>query len=88
MTMGIIDQIISKVVQIGDKVYIFGENFTTQSKVYVNDEFYSTGYINDHLIRVKDLVLEEGDEVGIKQLSPNKRVLSEEMEVTYHISTP
>lgn len=83
MTMGIIDQTISRVVQIGDKVYIFGENFTTQSKVYVNDDFYSTGYINDHLIRVKDLVLEEGDEVGIKQLSPNKRVLSEEMSVIY-----
>ena len=88
MTMGIIDQVISRVVQIDDKVYIFGENFTTQSKVYVNGEFYSTGYINDHLIRVKDLVLEEGDEVGIKQLAPNKRVLSDEMSVTYHISTP
>ena len=88
MTMGIIDQVISKVVQIDDKVYIFGENFTTQSKVYVNGEFYSTGYINDHLIRVKELVLEEGDEVGIKQLAPNKRVLSDEMSVIYHISTP
>lgn len=88
MTMGIIDQVISRVVQIDDKVYIFGENFTTQSKVYVNGEFYSTGYINNHLIRVKDLVLEEGDEVGIKQLAPNKRVLSDEMSVTYHISTP
>lgn len=82
-SMGIIDQIISRVVQIDDKVYIFGENFTTQSKVYVNDEFYSTGYINDHLIRVKELVLEEGDEVSIKQLAPNKRVLSEEMAVVY-----
>ena len=88
MTMGIIDQVISRVVQIDDKVYIFGENFTTQSKVYVNGEFYSTGYINDHLIRVKELVLEEGDEVGIKQLAPNKRVLSDEMSVIYHISTP
>ena len=88
MTMGIIDQVISRVVQIDDKVYIFGENFTTQSKVYVNGDFYSTGYINDHLIRVKDLILEEGDEVGIKQLAPNKRVLSDEMSVTYHISTP
>lgn len=83
MTMGIIDQVIEKVVQIEDKVYIFGENFTTQSKVFINDEFYSTGYINDHLIRVKDLILEDGDEVQIKQLAPNKRVLSEEMSIIY-----
>lgn len=83
MTMGIIDQVIEKVVQIQDKVYIFGENFTTQSKVFVNGEFYSTGYINDHLIRVKDLVLTDKDEVSIKQLAPNKRVLSEEMSIIY-----
>lgn len=83
MTMGIIDQTIDKVVQIQDKVYIFGENFTTQSKVFVNDEFYSTGYINENLIRVKNLVLNDGDVVWVKQLAPNKRVLSEEMSVVY-----
>lgn len=83
MTMGIIDQVIDKVQQIQDKVYIFGENFTTQSKVYVNGEFYSTGFVNEHLIRVKDLTLEDGDEVQIKQLAPNKRILSEEMSVVY-----
>ena len=86
--MGIIDQVIEKVVQIEDKVYIFGENFTTQSKVHVNGEFLSTGFINDHLIRVKDLVLEDGDEVQIKQLAPNKSVLSEEMSIIYHVPTP
>ena len=86
--MGIIDQVIEKVVQIGDKVYIFGENFTTQSKVHVNGEFLSTGFINDHLIRVKDLILEDGDEVMIKQLAPNKRVLSEEMSIIYELPTP
>lgn len=84
MTMGIIDQTIDKVVQIQDKVYVFGENFTTQSKIYVNDEFYSTGFVNENLIRVKDLTLEDGDVVQVKQLAPNRRLLSEEMSVTYH----
>lgn len=83
-SMGIIDQTIDKVVQIGANVYVFGENLTSQSKVHVNDEFYSTGYINEHLVRVKNLTLEDGDVVQIKQLAPNKRVLSEEMSVTYH----
>ena len=86
--MGIIDQTIDKVVQIGDKVYVFGENFTTQSKVHINGEFLPTGFVNKNLVRVKDYILEEGDEVCIKQLAPNKRVLSEEMSMIYHIPTP
>ena len=32
--------------------------------------------------------LEDGDEVQIKQLAPNKRVLSEEMSIIYEIPTP
>ena len=86
--MGIIDQTIEKLVQIQDKLYVFGENFTTQSKVHVNGEFLSTGYVNKNLLRVKDCILEEGDEVSIKQLAPNKRVLSEEMSMIYHAPTP
>ena len=87
-SMGIIDQTIDKVVQIQDKVYVFGENFTTQSKVHVNGEFISTGFVNENLIRVKDYILEDGDEVSIKQLAPNKRVLSEEMSIIYKVPTP
>lgn len=83
MTMGIIDQLIDKVQQVQNSVYVFGENFTTQSKVYINGEFYSTGFVNEHLIRVKDVTLEDGDEVQVKQLAPNKRILSEEMSVIY-----
>ena len=86
--MGIIDQTIDKVVQIQDKLYVFGENFTTQSKVHVNGEFLSTGFVNKNLIRVKDCILEDGDEVMIKQLAPNKRVLSEEMSIIYKVPTP
>jgi hypothetical protein len=87
-SMGIIDQTMEKVVQIEDKVYIFGENFTTQTKVYINGEFYSTGFINENLIRVKDYTLEEGDEVAVKQVAPNKRILSDEMSMIYHVPTP
>ncbi len=86
--MGIIDQTIEKLVQVQDKLYVFGENFTTQSKVHVNGEFLSTGFVNENLVRVKDCILEEGDEVSIKQLAPNKRVLSEEMSMIYHVPTP
>lgn len=86
--MGIIDQTIDKVVQVGKKVYVFGENFTTQSKVHINGELYSTGFVNENLVRVKEYELQDGDEVSIKQLAPNKRVLSEEMSMIYHAPTP
>ncbi len=87
-SMGIIDQTIQKVQQICGKVYVFGENFTTQSKVYVNGELYSTGFVNENLVYAKEATLEDGDEVSIKQLAPNKRVLSEEMSMIYHVATP
>ena len=87
-SMGIIDQTMVKMVQAEDKVYIFGENFTTQTKVYVNGEFCSTAFINDKVVRVKDVILEEGDEVAIKQVAPNKRILSDEMSMIYHLPTP
>jgi hypothetical protein len=86
--MGIIDQTIDKVVQVGKKVYVFGENFTTQSKIHINGEFQSTGFVNENLVRVKEYELQDGDEVSIKQLAPNKRVLSEEMSMIYHAPTP
>ena len=86
--MGIIDQTIDKVVQVGKKVYVFGENFTTQSKVHINGELYSTGFVNENLVRVKEYELQDGDEVSIKQLAPNKRVLSEEMSMIYHAPAP
>ncbi len=80
MRMGIKDSTIERIVQIDDKVYIFGEEFTTQTKVYINEEYCKTGYISDHLIRVKDRVLEDGDEITVKQVAPGskKRVLSVE----------
>ena len=87
-SMGIIDQTMVKMVQAEDRVYIFGENFTTQTKVYVNGEFCSTAFINDKVVRVKDVILEEGDEVAIKQVAPNKRILSDEMSMIYHLPTP
>ena len=86
--MGIIDQTIDKVMQVDKKVYVFGENFTTQSKVHINGELYSTGFVNENLVRVKEYELQDGDEVSIKQLAPNKRVLSEEMSMIYHAPTP
>lgn len=88
MSMGIIDQKIEKVVQIVDNIYIFGENFTQQTKIHINDEFYSTRYVNENLIILKDKYLKDGDKVSIKQLAPNKRLLSEEDSTVYYIPIP
>lgn len=84
--MGIKDGYIAKTVQIDDKVYIFGENFTTQTKVYINDEYMPTAYINDHLIRIKNVTLENGDEVSVRQVVAisSKPVLSVEDTIIYN----
>ena len=62
-----------------NKVYVFGRNFTTASKIYINDEWQNTKFISSHVLQVKKVKLTEDALVTVKQLAPGKakRVLSE-----------
>ena len=79
MQMGIHQPEIRNVVALDEMTYVFGENFTTATKVYVDDEYQSTTFINDHVLQLKKTVLEEDALIAVKQLAPGKarRVLSE-----------
>lgn len=78
MQMGIQQPEISHVVVVKDGLYVFGKNFTTATKVYINDEWNKTAFINDHVVQVKDVTLTEDADIKVKQLAPGqkKRVLS------------
>lgn len=78
MQMGIFQPEIFYMVQQKDAFYVFGNHFTTATKVYVNDEWQKTSYVNEHVVKVKKLTLEEDAQITVKQLAPGqkKRVLS------------
>ena len=90
MQMGIHQPYIRNVVALEGTTYVFGQNFTTASKIYVDGEYQSTSFINDHVLRLKKTVLDSDAEITVKQLAPGKarRVLSEGNTYSFHYEEP
>ena len=90
MQMGIHQPYIRNVVALEGTTYVFGQNFTTASKIYVDGEYQSTSFINDHVLRLKKTVLDSDAEIAVKQLAPGKarRVLSEGNTYSFHYEEP
>ena len=86
MQMGIRQPEIRNVVALEEMTYVFGQNFTTATKVYVDGEYQSTKYMNDHVLQLKKTVLTEDALIAVKQLAPGKarRVLSEGNTYSFH----
>ena len=64
-------------------IYIYGDNFTPYSKVYVNDEKYDTIYIDRSTLIIKDQELKEGDVITVQQQNSDTHVLSKTKPYTY-----
>ena len=60
-------------VALEEMTYVFGQNFTTATKVYVDGEYQSTKYMNDHVLQLKKTVLTEDALIAVKQLAPARR---------------
>ena len=86
MQMGIRQPEIRNVVALEEMTYVFGQNFTTATKVYVDGEYQSTKYMNDHVLQLKKTVLTEDALIAVKQLAPGKarRALSEGNTYSFH----
>lgn len=48
-------------------IRVEGKNFTRYSKVYINEESYSTWYANSSVLEVTDIELKPGDEITVWQ---------------------
>lgn len=67
--------------------YVTGDNFTASSYLEVNGELADTTLLSSTTLLVKDLVLEEGDEICVAQQSNSSthRVLSRTESQIYHV---
>ena len=70
IVMGIDEVLINKVQAMETRpyVYIYGENFTKWSKVYVNDEKVSTTYLSSTCLRIKETSVTDGDTIVVSQV--------------------
>lgn len=69
---------------LGDKVYVYGNNFTNWSKVYVNDTKVSTTYISANMLAISKNSITDGDVVTVCQVgSSDTRFRTSENEFVY-----
>ena len=65
------------IVQVGDKWYIQGENFTEYSKINLDGEILKTTYLNPTLLELKENVDPEAvPRMKVSQVEKSKEILS------------
>lgn len=57
-------------------IYIYGEYFTSYSKVYINDEKQSTVYIDPNTLMITYPELKDGDKLSVYQQNSDEHVLT------------
>ncbi|MCR5430608.1 MAG: sulfatase-like hydrolase/transferase [Eubacterium sp.] len=86
MRFGLRDVFVSSITPMNNDVgtiYIYGDNFTPYSKVYINDEKFDTIYIDKNTLIVKNPELKAGDSLVVKQQNSDTHILSETKPFTY-----
>ncbi len=69
MVMGIRDVSLSKIVaKLNSGYSLYGENFTKQSKVYVNGEKVDSKFLNNTRIDISNIELKDDDVICVKQM--------------------
>lgn len=75
MVMGVKDTSISNLIEQVDGTYsIYGENFTKQTKIFINDEKQTTTFLNNTRVDLKKSELKDGDLVQAIQMGSSNTV--------------
>lgn len=84
MAMGVKDASITELLSQLDGTYsVYGENFTKQSKVYVNGEKQSSSFLNNTRIDLKDTTLSDGDIIQVNQVGSSNTIFRTSKEYEY-----
>ena len=77
MKMGVKDIKIDEIIQIGDKYYIKGQNFTEFSKISLDGEVLKTVYLGPNILALNEQVdPNDVDKMKVSQVEKNKEILS------------
>ena len=85
--MGILDVTLTGIVQqVEDTYSLYGENFTKNSKVYINDDKQDATFLNNTRIDLKETKLKNGDKIKVFQVGSSERIIRESEEYEYYDS--
>ena len=88
MYMGVKDAVISQVTEQYNKTYsIYGENFTKQSKVFINGEKQKTTYLNNTRLDLKESKLSDGDTIMVAQVGSSNTTFRTTKTYKYNAGT-
>ncbi len=83
MQMGILDVTLTGIVQqVEDTYSLYGENFTKNSKVYINDDKQDATFLNNTRIDLKETKLKNGDKIKVCQVGSSERIFRESAKET------
>ena len=74
LIMGINDVVIDAAYLYGDKLHIYGDNFTKWSKVYVNGEKVTTSYESGQVLTISADSIENGDTICVCQVGSSSTI--------------
>lgn len=84
MIMGVKDVTLKNIVPHLDKGYsLYGENFTKQSKVYINGEKQESKFLNNTRIDLSKAVLADGDIITVKQMGSSNTLFRKANDYLY-----
>lgn len=83
MEMGLEPITIHDVRASGDILYVSGENFTDASYIYVNGDKKETEMWNENFLIAKNVEVEAGDRICVRQLAAGKSKISKTEEYIY-----
>ena len=88
MVMGVKDAEISEVLeQLDGTCSIYGENFTKQSKVYINGEKQDTTFMNNTRLDLTETDLEDGDTIMVAQVGSSNTIFRTSKTYEYQAGT-
>ena len=89
MVMGVKDALINQLVEQSDGATysIYGDNFTKQSKVYINGEKQSTTFLNNTRLDLKESSIENGDTIMVAQVGSSNTIFRESKTYEYNDGT-
>ena len=86
--MGVKDAVISQVTEQYNKTYsIYGENFTKQSKVFINGEKQKTTFLNNTRLDLKESKLSDGDTIMVAQVGSSNTTFRTTKTYKYNAGT-
>lgn len=84
MQMGVLDVTLTELLAQMDGSYsLYGDNFTKQSKVYINGEKQKTTFLNNTRIEIPEAEIKEGDTVEVSQVGSSNRIFRTSKQYIY-----